>query len=69
MKSEQYEYKNIVNLEGKTLLIGFNHYSQTVRIWNFLTNEILTEYKNLFENMFNRYDSINGIIFIHGIII
>jgi len=56
VKSEQYEYENIVNL-----LIGFNHYSQTVRIWNFHTNEILTEYNNLFENMINRYDSINGI--------
>lgn len=32
VKSKQYEYKNIVNLEGKILLIGFNHYSQTVRI-------------------------------------
>ena len=69
VKSVQYEYKNIINLERKILLIGFNHYSPTVRIQNFHANEILTEYNNFFENRLIDMIQLMELIFIHGNII
>ena len=49
--SAGYNYKITVNLEGKILLIGINYWNNKVRIWNFHTNELLTEYNNLFEKV------------------
>lgn len=49
--SAGYNYKITVNLEGKILLIGINYWNKKVRIWNFHTNELLTEYNNLFEKV------------------